>query len=128
MTLNSHINRITNQVDNTIRALYPLLCRNSVTNDNTKLLVYKLYIRPILTYAAPILDKICNNKLKILETKQNKVLRMLLKIDWQSRTTTEDVHKMSRINTIRDALDSINKKFYDKCKNSDNRIIMSMTR
>lgn len=58
LTFRSHIQEVLTKAQTTIRILYSLLCRKSKLNETNKLLLYKVGIRPILTYAAPLISTI----------------------------------------------------------------------
>ena len=55
LTFNLHIDNTINKVDRTIRLLYPFIARHSETDMDLKVHLFKTYIRPIMTYAIPIL-------------------------------------------------------------------------
>lgn len=58
--------------------LYPLLKKNSNVLLNSKITLYRSYIRPILTYACPVLANIAETHIQKIEIAQNKKLRMTL--------------------------------------------------
>jgi hypothetical protein len=54
----------------------------SVTN---KLLVYKVILKPIWTYACQLWGTASKNNIKIIERWQNKKLRLITNADWYIR-------------------------------------------
>jgi len=58
-------------------ALFPLLARDSTLASHNRLTLYKLLIRPILTYAAPVWSNTSNTKYRHLQTLQSKCLRVI---------------------------------------------------
>ena len=100
LTFNLHIDNTINKVDRTIRLLYPFIARHSETDMDLKVHLYKTYIRPIMTYAIPILTMTKKSKFRPLSTKQNKILRMVLGISWDSFTSTDKLHTLAGIDTF----------------------------
>ncbi|PSN37478.1 hypothetical protein C0J52_27632, partial [Blattella germanica] len=66
--------------------LYPLL--NSSLRSEYYLLIYRLCIRPILTYASPVWNNASNTSIKKLQTFQNKILRRAVNAPWYIRNST----------------------------------------
>ena len=48
-----HLHSVIHRVTGTFLKLFPLLARDSTLSPHNKLTLYKLLIRPVLTYAAP---------------------------------------------------------------------------
>jgi hypothetical protein len=78
LTFKSHIDYVIERANIAIRVLYPLLCRRSRLHVENKILIYKLAIRPILTYGLPALSEISKSQVKRLQIIQNKALKMIL--------------------------------------------------
>ncbi|GBN54258.1 RNA-directed DNA polymerase from mobile element jockey, partial [Araneus ventricosus] len=55
---------------NTARKFYPLISLNSKMHRDNKMLIYTAYLRPILTYAAPVWGYAAKSNIKILENRQ----------------------------------------------------------
>ena len=49
-----HLNTVTHKATGVLLKIFPLLARDSTLSSYNKLTLYKLLIRPILTYAAPV--------------------------------------------------------------------------
>lgn len=58
--------------------LYPFIKKDSGLNVTNKIRIYSLYIRPILTYAAPVWMTMSETLKKSLQIIQNKFLRMAI--------------------------------------------------
>lgn len=79
LNFNNHLKHLRKQSAAAFRTLYPVLCCDSGLDSSIKLLIYKLYIRPIVTYAAPAwYDLLTNSQKSILQKIQNKALRFVL--------------------------------------------------
>lgn len=95
-----HINTQRNKAIGAMVKLYPMLCRNSPLSIDNKLLIYKSYIRPILTYGASVWGNTSNTHLKKLQTVQNKILRLCINAPWYVRNTV--IHRDLNIPFIHD--------------------------
>ncbi|GFT85677.1 uncharacterized protein TNCV_4253831 [Trichonephila clavipes] len=63
-----------------------LIARNSALSRENKLLIYKLILRPILTYAAPIWVHAARSYINQIEVSQSIILRQILNDRWFMRT------------------------------------------
>lgn len=87
------------------RIFYSLLNRRSRLHLNNKLRLFRVAIRPIPTYAAPIIIHAAASHIKKLQVFQNKMLRMILDIRWNPDTrrhscNTSDMHNRAGLETI----------------------------
>lgn len=113
LTFKNHIDYVIGRANNAIRILYPLLCRKSSLDVRNKLLVYKLAIRPILTYGMPAMKPfIANTHIKKLQVLQNKSLKMIL--DKTKFESTVKIHKLARCPMIQEYIDKITQKFVSR--------------
>jgi len=109
MTFQRHIEYVIERANTAVRVLYPLLCRKSRLNIQNKLLIYKLAIRPILTYATPAMNGISECHIKKLQIIQNKALKMITNVSRYERTT--ELHKNTNIPLIGDYIRKLTDKF-----------------
>jgi hypothetical protein len=116
LTFKSHIDYVISRTNNAIRILYPLLARKSKLNVQIKLLVYKLAIRPIFTYACPAFLGIAQTHIKKLQIVQNKTLRMILNKRWFERTTT--VHEEAKLPLVLSYIHKLRTKFEESFVNN----------
>lgn len=79
-----------------------------MTTEN-KLLIYKVALRPIFTYAAPVIHNIAHTNKKKLQIMQNKILKMCLDKPHHYRTT--DLHQESGIEFVEDFLKRLKDNF-----------------
>ena len=76
--------------------------------------LYKSYIRPVLEYGAPVILGASETYIKKLQIIQNKAIRIAYKLDPLSHT--EDIHKIAKIDLIKDRLQILTYKFIDSLK------------
>jgi len=72
-----HLNTVVHKAMGVLLALFPLLARDSTLASHNKLTLYKLLIRPILTYTAPVWSNTSNTNYHHLQTLQSKCLRVI---------------------------------------------------
>lgn len=116
LTFKQHIEHSLNKATKASRALYSMLNRRSQLDINNKLLLYKVAIRPILTYASPVFCSAAKSHINKLQMFQNKMLRMILDIRWNPETqrypaTTSDIHDQAEIETIPEILEKFESNF-----------------
>lgn len=126
LTLTKHTNNCCSKVDAAIRCLYPYINRNSKLDSHLKIHLYKTYIRPLLCYGPTILLSMNKTTWKKFETKQNKCLRMLLDVKWDSFTSNHEVLLSCKTSPLVDHVQRLTDSFINKCKDSNNRLIRNM--
>ena len=89
-----------------------MLNRKSELNLTCKTLLYKIALRPIMTYAAPLLSQASSTNRKRLQVAQNKLLRMIQ--DVPRYTSTQQIHKNSNIEKIDELLEKLTTNFTNK--------------
>mgnify|MGYP006314208429 FL=1 len=109
LTFKKHIDYVIGKANVGIRTLYPLISRKSQLNIKNKLLIYKLAIRPIFTYACPAFIKISKNHIKRLQILQNKTLKMIM--DRPRYERTSDLHLETQVPMVSDYLGKLTDKF-----------------
>lgn len=87
------------------------MVRNSKLSRNNKLLIYKVIIRPILLYAAPIWRTAAKTNLIPLQRFQNKWLRLILNKDRYTKII--DLHTEANTEYIGDYIKENAQKFYN---------------
>lgn len=124
LTLKTHITGSVIKLDRSLRLLYPFLAKNSALSAEMKILLYKLYCRPILSYGAPILALAAKSNIDVLNRKQNVILRRLLGMSWgESAASLERAALVVKFSVF---LNAININFKDKCSLSSNSIISTI--
>lgn len=116
-----HIELSMKKANAAISTLFCLLRKNNSVSLRAKILMYKAYIRPILTYAGTIIINCPTTHFKRLQTLQNKCLRMVLSKPFYTRTT--ELHEQARIPTIRDFVLKNTDRFYLNTLTHDNQLV-----
>ncbi|KAI5749884.1 hypothetical protein M8J76_011129 [Diaphorina citri] len=105
-----------------IGLLYNLINKRSKLDTKLKLLLYKVMIIPVLTYATPAwlsAPKSYKNKLQVI---QNKYLRIIFN-DHLNILGTKELHKKANIKYIADHQKTLNDRYYEKITAIQNPII-----
>ena len=100
ITLAEEIKHRCAKFDNALKLIYPFINKNTNTSPALKIHLYRTYLRPILTYAPALIVHSKKTHLRKLETKQNKCLRMMLGISWETHTSTRDVLRAAGVPSI----------------------------
>lgn len=107
----NHIEMINKKAKSVFATLYPLLRYDSRLGYKLKLMLYKCYIMPILTYAAPAWSSVSDHHLKSICTVQTKCLRMIInKFPWQ--ISNQRLHEQTGLVNLKDAITRKTTKFY----------------
>lgn len=109
LNFKKHIEYVIGKSNVAIRTLYPLISRKSQLNVKNKLLIYKLAIRPIFTYACPAFINIAKTHIKKLQILQNKTLRMVMNKSRFERTN--DIHQEANVPLVSDYINKLTEKF-----------------
>jgi hypothetical protein len=107
-------------------SLYCLLGRKSPVSADSKLRIYKSYIRPILHYACPVFANAANCHLNKLQLFQNKALRMIMNINWFNFKTTKEIHDSCNIPLISEFISRLTDNFYRKVVHHPNDLLSSL--
>ena len=100
--------------------LYCLLSRKSHVTVDSKIRIYKSYIRPIFTYGCQVFANTAKCHMKKLQLLQNKILRMILNIKWDDFVPTSSVHDSAKVPTISEFIKRLTDNFYKKIINHPN--------
>lgn len=117
LTFKEHVNDVSTKAIRCGRALYPLLNKKSQLNKKNKLLIYKLCIRPILTYGCQIWKNCAKTHRKQLQIIQNKNLKIIFNLS--RRFSTRRLHSRYKQKTIDEFVDDLTLTFEDKCRRSN---------
>jgi Reverse transcriptase (RNA-dependent DNA polymerase) len=101
--------------------LYPLLKRNSPVPTNSKITLYRSYIRPILTYACPVFSNAAKSHIEKLQVVQNKNLRMVLNVPYRTRISY--LHTRANIPTVKNYITKLTEGFYKQSAKSKNNLV-----
>ena len=90
-----HLPTVSNTATGLFCNIFPLLARYSAPTHSNKLTLYKLLIRSILTYAAPLWSSTCSSnylRLQVIQSKRHRVIGKHLR-----RTPTSHRHNSLNI-------------------------------
>jgi len=117
LTYQMHIKQILKKAYAVQKKIYPLMTKNSLSTSN-KILIYKMLLRPIITYAAPVWCNIAKTNLMHLQRFQNKQLRLILNADRYTRII--ELHEKTKIETLDVYIKKLSENFYDKQLQNNN--------
>lgn len=120
----SHVEKTKIKCNKIIRALYPLINRRSKLCLKNKLAVFKQIVAPVIQYAMPVWHSTAMSHRKTLQIVQNKALKMILNVPFDTRTT--EVHELAKVQTIDQKISSMFLKFRDKALQSEHVMISSL--
>lgn len=110
LTFNQHCTYVAEKALKAVKLFYSLLNRRSSLSTRNKTAFYKLCIRPIMTYAAPIIITAAKSHKKRLQVVQNKTIRMITNAPWWTRT--HELHEETSIDMIDEYLQRLNDNFH----------------
>lgn len=107
------------------RALYPLLNRKSKLNQKNKLLLYKMCIRPILTYGCQVWSTRCaKTYLKKPQIIQNKNLKIIFNLP--RRYSTARLHNNFKQEMFKTVIEKLTTRFEDRNRSSNFDLIRNL--
>ena len=124
LKFDKHVSSTLEKCDKLTRMLYPLVSRRSRLSKTNKILLYKLIFRPTLTYGLPAWHSCAQTRRKRLQTRQNKILKMMLDLPFYFPTDElEDAANTEMLDTWTSRLLH---RFWTGCATSDNDLISSL--
>lgn len=111
LTWKAHISYISNKFKEVRRKLYLLISYNSKLSRKNKILVYKYYLRPIISYAAPVRGYAAKTNFLMLQRLENSIIRTIGRARWFMRT--KDIRKALRIPDFKMFVKKIAVKFFN---------------
>lgn len=124
LSFKHHIDISLRKANGMISTLFPVFKKESSLSSNLKLLIYKLYIRPIFTYAAPMIVNAPTTHLKKLQIMQNKCLRMVFNLPRYTMIT--ELHELAKIPTVEEFLNKLTNSFYTRSHEVANDFVNSL--
>jgi hypothetical protein len=119
-----HTTTVTHKATGALFPLFPLLARDSTLILSNKLTLYKLVIRSILTYAAPVWSNTSSHNYRRLQISQSKRLRVIG--HYPRRTPIPHLHAALNIVPIRDFIYHLTNTFFGNCPAHPNPLIRSI--
>lgn len=125
LTFKEHVLNACEKATRCGRALFPLLNRKSKLNLKNKLMLYRMCIRPIMTYACQAwYRKTAACHIKKLQIIQNKNLKIIHNLGW--RHSTHHLHSHYGHNTINMVMRLLTLSFDERCRRSNYDIIRNL--
>lgn len=112
LTYRHHINYAVDKTLKAMRILYSLLNRKSKLDNKNKNLLFKVCLRPIMTYASPIISQAAKTHISKLQVVQNKILRMILDAPWRTRVSS--MHEELQIETITEFISRLRDSYHTR--------------
>jgi endonuclease/exonuclease/phosphatase family metal-dependent hydrolase len=122
LTWKKHIQDIRQKTSKKLGALYPLFSSKSMPL-HTKVQLYKMTIRPVMTYATPTWSSALKQPraMKTMQTIQNRALKISAGLPMYARTVS--LHRDLGVEMLRDHVLKLNKNFYEKLEDNPNPLI-----
>ena len=124
LTFKKHTEIVKNKASGAINRLLPLLKSHSALGLKNGILIYKMLIRPVITYAPAIWGNMDDKHMQTLQRVQNRVLRLITNAPQYTRNDV--LHRDLEIEPIKDYSIKLTKNFYESCKHSKYRLISSL--
>lgn len=119
LTWSHHYNHISNKFRAAVNKLTPLMARNSPLPCHVKLLCYKVCLRPIITYAAPVWGFASPTTLKKFQVLENSVIRhKIARARWFVRN--RDIFQALNLKPLTSVLAALAGRMYDSLTQIDN--------
>ena len=110
LSFTEHINKAVRKAYMPLSCLYNLLSRKSTLSTKNKLTLYKMVIKPVMLYAAPIWSNTTVTNVNKLETIQNKILRLIARVE--PNTTNLEIRESLKMNILWEDIHSRTKDCY----------------
>ncbi|GJQ81483.1 hypothetical protein Trydic_g14638 [Trypoxylus dichotomus] len=120
ITFSEYLRRDRNKAIDRMGQLYSVQS-NLKLNPKTGIMLYKIHIRPILTYDKPAWVTAARSHLKPLTRMQNHCLRLSLSVPYT--TTLAALKTLSSVEDPKESLNNLNRKCFQKAISSDSPAI-----
>ena len=115
LTFQQHIQTVAKKATNRLLAIYPLL-RSQVFSIETRLHIYYMLIRSLLTYAAPAWKHAAPSHLILLQRVQNRAARIITGHSRDTRIT--QLHEDLSLQYLSDFIEHISISFWNRIRTS----------
>lgn len=126
LTWRTHIFMKCKQLGMKLSKLYWILGRRSQLSIRSKLLVYKVILKPIWCYGIQLWGTASNSNIEILERFQSKVLRAIVDAPWYvpNKVIAHDLHMCS----VKEEVSNYSKKYANRLSNHLNTLARALMR
>ena len=124
LLFSNHIKTTSQKALGVLCKLFPLLARDSTLPVTTKLALYKLTIRSILTYAAQVWSSTSTSNLKHLQITQSKCLRVIGNLP--KRTPIQQLHALLQVQPLNEYIYNLTTSFFNKCYSHPSPLIRTI--
>lgn len=112
LTWRVHITKKRDQINKLIRKYYWLIGRHSKLNLYNKRLIYTTILKPVWSYGIQLWATAKKSNLKIIQTVQNKAIRLITKAPWF--VSNAQLHKDLQIETVDTVARKISTKYLQR--------------
>ncbi|CAK1583179.1 unnamed protein product [Parnassius mnemosyne] len=121
LTFEPHVKRVTQLARFYLGRLNSMLGRHSKMSLRNKRTLYKVCIRPVMTYAAPVFAQADNKIINELQVVQNLFCRRATNAPWYVRNA--DLHRDLEIPTIQQYTKTLSENFFKVSESHNNSLI-----
>ncbi|VEN64529.1 unnamed protein product [Callosobruchus maculatus] len=121
MTWRNHTEMLKTKFQITFRQFYPLLCRTSKLSLVNKIRLYKIIIRPAITYACAAWCFIAKTHMRALQVLQSRILRTITNAPWY--VSNETLHKDLDIPYLKDYIKTQAQRRYEQAESHSNPLL-----
>lgn len=122
LTFAPHIKRVRNKAAFVLGRLYPMINAKSRMSLRNKITLYKMCVRPILSYANVCFSYVPNSRLKPLQTIQNRFMRLASGSPWYIRNV--DLHRDFELESLSAHFKACSKRYFEKALRHSNPLIV----
>lgn len=124
LTWAAHIKDLHHRAHGRLQSLSSLLHRRSFLSKSNKLLIYKVIILPLITYAAPVWGYAAKTHLQRLDRIQNKILRQVIGAPWFVRNNI--ILRDLKMPSLRQHIRNLANHLYDTLPGHPNPLIANL--
>nr|CAH7757711.1 unnamed protein product [Callosobruchus chinensis] len=121
MTWQKHTEALKTKFEITFRQLYPMLCRSSKLSLGNKIQLYKMIIRPAITYACAAWCFLAKTHMRSLQVLQSRTLRIITNAPWY--VSNDTLHRDLDIPYLRDYIKQQAHRRYSQAESHSNPLL-----
>jgi len=121
LLITKHLHSVIHKATGTFLKLFPLLASNSTLSPHNKLTLYKLLIRPVLTFTAPVWSNTSSTNYRQLKILPSKCLRVTG--NYPRCTPITHLHTTLNLKPIHEFIYLLTDKFFYSCPTHPNPLV-----